>query len=134
MKQENLDEADFMETKFASLPRKISCKARWNTPQGHKYNPLGAQGRESIHPELDENLGPRPEEADGRRESSWVPRRWLRPPLAVMASLRGCAMVEFGSHPNIRRDMYIHDGDINLLFILVVSTLVYFNACFLSYM
>ena len=30
----NLDEADFMETKFASLPRKISCKARWNTPQG----------------------------------------------------------------------------------------------------
>jgi hypothetical protein len=31
--QENLDEADFMETKFASLPRRISCKARWNTPQ-----------------------------------------------------------------------------------------------------
>jgi hypothetical protein len=26
--QENLDEADFMETKFASLPRRISCKAR----------------------------------------------------------------------------------------------------------
>jgi hypothetical protein len=32
--QENLDEADFMETKFASLPRRISCKARWRTPQG----------------------------------------------------------------------------------------------------
>jgi hypothetical protein len=32
--QENLDEADFMETKFLSLPRKISCKARWSTPQG----------------------------------------------------------------------------------------------------
>jgi hypothetical protein len=32
--QENLDEADFMETKFPSLPRKISCKARWSTPQG----------------------------------------------------------------------------------------------------
>ena len=32
--QENLDEAEFMETKFASLPRKISCKARWSTPQG----------------------------------------------------------------------------------------------------
>jgi hypothetical protein len=32
--QENLDEADFMETKFASLPRRISCKARWSTPQG----------------------------------------------------------------------------------------------------
>jgi hypothetical protein len=32
--QENLDEADFMETKFASLPKRISCKARWSTPQG----------------------------------------------------------------------------------------------------
>jgi hypothetical protein len=32
--QENLDEADFMETKLASLPRRISCKARWSTPQG----------------------------------------------------------------------------------------------------
>jgi hypothetical protein len=32
--QENLDEADFMETKFPSLPRKILCKARWSTPQG----------------------------------------------------------------------------------------------------
>jgi hypothetical protein len=32
--QENLDEADFMETKFPSLPRKISCKARWRMPQG----------------------------------------------------------------------------------------------------
>jgi hypothetical protein len=32
--QENLNEADFMETKFPSLPRKISCKARWSTPQG----------------------------------------------------------------------------------------------------
>jgi hypothetical protein len=34
--QENLDEADFMETKFASLPRRISCKAKWSTPQGTK--------------------------------------------------------------------------------------------------
>jgi hypothetical protein len=32
--QENLDEADFMETKFASLPRRISSKVRWSTPQG----------------------------------------------------------------------------------------------------
>jgi hypothetical protein len=32
--QENLDEADSMETKFPSLPRKISCKARWSRPQG----------------------------------------------------------------------------------------------------
>jgi hypothetical protein len=31
--QENLDEADFMETKFLSLQRKISCKARWSMPQ-----------------------------------------------------------------------------------------------------
>jgi hypothetical protein len=30
--QENL--ADFMETKFASLPRRISCKARWSMPKG----------------------------------------------------------------------------------------------------
>jgi hypothetical protein len=34
--QENLDEADFMETKFASLPRRISCKARWRTPKAPK--------------------------------------------------------------------------------------------------
>jgi hypothetical protein len=32
--QENLDEAEFMETKFPSLPRKISCKAKWSTSQG----------------------------------------------------------------------------------------------------
>jgi hypothetical protein len=31
---ENLDDAEFMETKFASPPRKISCKASWSTPQG----------------------------------------------------------------------------------------------------
>jgi hypothetical protein len=45
--QENLDDAEFMEIKFASLPRKISCKARWSTPkahQEHKYNLLCAQG------------------------------------------------------------------------------------------
>jgi hypothetical protein len=42
--QENLDDAEFMKTKFASSQRKISCKASWSTtqgPQGHKYNPLG---------------------------------------------------------------------------------------------
>jgi hypothetical protein len=33
MNQENLDEAEFMETKLASLPRRISCKARWSTPE-----------------------------------------------------------------------------------------------------
>jgi hypothetical protein len=31
--QENLDDAEFMETKFASPPRKISRKASWSTPQ-----------------------------------------------------------------------------------------------------
>jgi hypothetical protein len=31
--QQNLDKADFIETKFPSLPRKISWKARWSTPQ-----------------------------------------------------------------------------------------------------
>jgi hypothetical protein len=31
--QENLDKAECMETKFGSLPSKISCKARWTTPQ-----------------------------------------------------------------------------------------------------
>jgi hypothetical protein len=32
--QENLDETDFMETKFAYLPKRISWKAIWSTPQG----------------------------------------------------------------------------------------------------
>jgi hypothetical protein len=32
--QENLHEAEFMQTKFASFPWKISCKASWSTPQG----------------------------------------------------------------------------------------------------
>jgi hypothetical protein len=31
--KENLDKAEFMKTKFASLPRKISCKVSWRTPQ-----------------------------------------------------------------------------------------------------
>ena len=51
----------------------------------------------SIHPELDENLGPRLEGDDGRCMSSKLSRRWLRLPLAAMASLRGCVMVEFMS-------------------------------------
>ena len=61
----------------------------------------------SIPPELNENLGPRPEGDDGRRKSSKLSRRWLRPPLAAMASLRGCAMVEFGSHPQ-HSSRYVH--------------------------
>jgi hypothetical protein len=51
----------------------------------------------SIHPELDKNLGSTPEGDDGHRKSSKLSRRWLRPPLAAMASLHGCAMVEFMS-------------------------------------
>jgi hypothetical protein len=34
MNYENLDATDFMETMFASLPSRISCKAWWTTPQG----------------------------------------------------------------------------------------------------
>jgi hypothetical protein len=48
--QKNLDDADYMETKFPSLPRKISCKARWSTPQGSprliKIQPLGRSRRD----------------------------------------------------------------------------------------
>jgi hypothetical protein len=43
--QENLDEADFMETKFAFSQggsRARQGGARPKAPQGHKYNPLGA--------------------------------------------------------------------------------------------
>jgi hypothetical protein len=32
--QKNLDDVEFMETKFASPPRKISCKASWSTTPG----------------------------------------------------------------------------------------------------
>ena len=59
----------------------------------------------SIHPELDENLGPRPEGDDGHRKSSKLSRRWLRPPLAAMASLHGCAKAEFRSHAI---EAYVH--------------------------
>jgi hypothetical protein len=71
-------------------------------PQGHKYTPLGAQGGViNSDPFIREppKEGDTPKEADGRRKSSRVPSRWLRPPLAAMDSLRGCAMVEFRSHP-----------------------------------
>jgi hypothetical protein len=74
--QENLDDADFMETKFPSLPRKISCKARWSTPQGsqgHKYNPLGTQGGvidPSIHQRAADTKEKHREEADDRFKSS----------------------------------------------------------------
>jgi hypothetical protein len=93
--QENLDEADFMETKFASLPRKISCKARRSTPQGsqgHKYTPLGAQGgviNPSIHQRAADTKEKHLEEAAGRRKSSKSSRRWPRPTLAAMAALHG---------------------------------------------
>src|SRR6185312_5193965 len=41
----------------------------------------------SIHPELDENLGPRPEGDDGRRKSSKLSRRWLRPTTSAPSKL-----------------------------------------------
>jgi hypothetical protein len=50
-----------------------------------------------------------------------------------MASLRSCATAEFKSQPQDLSGMYTHDGGINLFFILVVSTLVYFNAHFISH-
>ena len=53
--------------------------------------------RLQLDHELDENLGPRPEGDDGRRKSSKLSRRWLRPTLAAVASLRGCVMAEFKS-------------------------------------
>jgi hypothetical protein len=75
--------------------------ARPKAPQRHKYTPLGAQGGVIYSDPFTREppKGDTPKEADGRRKSSRVPRRWLRPPLAAMDSLRGCAMVEFGSHP-----------------------------------
>ena len=76
-------------------------------PKGINTTPLAPKGGDPIHPELDENLGLRPEGDDGRRKSSRVPRKWLRPPLAAMASQRGCAMVEFGSHPQ-HSSGYVH--------------------------
>jgi hypothetical protein len=42
--QENLNEADFMETKFASLPSGSRARyggTRPKAPQGNKYTPLG---------------------------------------------------------------------------------------------
>jgi hypothetical protein len=45
--QENLDEADFMETKFPSSQGRSRARqggARLKAPQGYKYNPLGIQG------------------------------------------------------------------------------------------
>lgn len=43
------------------------------------------------------NLGQTQEGDDGRRNSSELSKRWLRPSLAAMASLRGCAMADFKS-------------------------------------
>jgi hypothetical protein len=74
--QKNLDEADFMEAKFPSLTRKISCKAGGvcaKAPQGYKYNPLGTQGGvidPSNHQRAADTKEKHREEADGRRKSS----------------------------------------------------------------
>jgi hypothetical protein len=66
--QGNLDEADFMEIKFPSLPRKIWCMPRWSTPQGSPrvwIQPLGALRGWSIHPFIRET--PRRRRSDGRK-------------------------------------------------------------------
>ena len=41
----------------------------------------------------------------------------------VMDQRISCSGWSLGVNPNIHRGIYTHDGDINLLFILVVSTL-----------
>jgi hypothetical protein len=74
--QENLDEPNFMETKFPSLPRKISYKGRWSTPQGSpkaKIQPVGRQRRvidPSIHRRAADMKKKHREEADDHRKSS----------------------------------------------------------------
>jgi hypothetical protein len=71
-----VDETDFIKTKFSSLPKKISYKARWRTPkapQGNEYNPLGAQGGvidPSSHQRAADIKEKHREEVYGRRESS----------------------------------------------------------------
>jgi hypothetical protein len=57
-KQKSLYEADFIETKFPSLQGRSRARqggARPKDPQGHKYNPLGTQGR-VIDPSIHRNL------------------------------------------------------------------------------
>jgi hypothetical protein len=74
--KENLDEPDFMETKFPSLQGRSRARqdgARPKAPQGHKYNPLGTQGGiidPSNHLRATETKEKHREEADGRRKSS----------------------------------------------------------------
>jgi hypothetical protein len=56
-------------------------EARPKTPQGHKYNPLDMQGvgKFQIHSSESRYIeGHTPKEADGRRKSLMLPRRWLR--------------------------------------------------------
>jgi hypothetical protein len=78
--QENPDEADFMETKFPSLPRKILCKARWRTPQGSpraEIQPLG-------HP----RRGDRSIQSSESRRHEGEARRGSRRPSQVLKSPR----------------------------------------------
>jgi hypothetical protein len=77
--QENLDGADFMETKFASLPRRISCKARWCWPQGSPRAQIQALGR--------------PRRGLGNRSmyhNSSKPRSKHQREMTAAASLRNC--------------------------------------------
>jgi hypothetical protein len=77
--RKNLDKDDFMETKFPSLPRKISFKARWSTPQGSQrayIQPLGRprRGDRSIHSSESRRTKEkhRGEADDHRKSSSYI--------------------------------------------------------------
>jgi hypothetical protein len=90
IKQESLDEADFV--KPSSLLSRGRSRARQGGArpkalQGHKYNPLGAQGGvidPSIHQRVAKTKEKHREADDGRRESSKLSRRWPRPTLAAL--------------------------------------------------
>jgi hypothetical protein len=88
--QENLDEADCMETKFHSPPRKIWCKARWSTPQGSPRVQIQPprHPKRVIHPSIHQRAADTKEkhreEADGRRKSSSCQGDGLGHALAAM--------------------------------------------------
>jgi hypothetical protein len=99
VKQKKLGEVDFMETKFASLSREIFCKARWSTPQGsqgYKYNLLGAPRGVPIQIHSPES-----------RRKKEIHRRKPTAAASLRGYLRGCVMVEFGSHPQHSSE-YVH--------------------------
>jgi hypothetical protein len=131
--QENLDETDFMESKFPFLPRKISCKARWSThqgSQGHKYTPLGAQGgviNPSIHQRAAETKEKHREEAVGCRESSNCLRDGLGHALAAMV---GPAWWSHGGVPEPRLEFVKSFVPSRFSDVTISShTLIYYELC-----